>query len=126
MAVQDTSTTPRSYSLTTIVLGSVGIVVMWGWFAAVLGEVYREECKARMAGTSAVGAVVPFGVAPVALMSLGAVIALFATTRGSVGRRLLVAGGVVLAATAVGVVVAWVFSGGTFFGQFAIGSNCLE
>ncbi|MBB2966669.1 hypothetical protein [Leifsonia aquatica] len=125
MAVRNASPTRRSYSSTAVVLCSAGIVVMWGWFAMVLGEVYSEECKARMAGTSEAGAVVPFGVAPLALVSLGAVIALIATTRGSVVRRLLVAGGIVLAATAVGVLLAWAFSYGTFFEQFAIGSNCI-
>ena len=118
------STTQRTYSSAAIVVCSVVIIFAWCWFAVALGDTYDDECKARAAGTSDVQFFLIVGVAPLVLVSVGALIALLLTTGGELARRILLAVGVFLAATASGVLVAWAMSGWTLFAEFAIGSNC--
>ncbi|MET3567770.1 hypothetical protein ABIC47_003279 [Leifsonia sp. 563] len=118
------STTQRTYSPAAIVLSSAAIIVAWCWFALVLGDTYDDECKARAAGTSDLQFLLIFGVAPLVLVSAGALIALLLTTRGEIARRVLLAVGAFLAATAAGVLIAWAMSGWTLFAEFAIGTNC--
>jgi hypothetical protein len=89
-----------------------------------LGDTYDDECKARAAGTSEVQFLLIFGVAPLVLVSVGALIALLVTTRERAARRVLLSVGVFLAATAAGVLIAWALSGWTLFAEFAIGTNC--
>ncbi len=122
----DTSTITRRrpIAVTAIALCTVAIVLAWCWFAVVLGDAYDDECKARVAGTSELSFSVMVGLAPLVLVTAGALIWLIATTAGRVVRRLLVGVGALLAATAVGVLAAWAFSGWTLFTHFAIGSNC--
>jgi hypothetical protein len=124
MTAANTRTARRSNSLTAIILCSAAILLAWGWFAMALGEAYDEECKARMAGTSEVGFAVLFGVVPLVLVSVGALVAILVTAGGSALRRLVFGVGVLFAATAAGVLFAWAFSGWTLITHFAIGTNC--
>jgi hypothetical protein len=122
----DTSTITRRrpIAVIAIALSTVAIVLAWCWCALVLGDAYDEECKARAAGTSEVSFAITAGFAPLVLVTAGALVWLIATTAGGAARRLLVGVGVLIAATAVGALVAGAFSGWTLFMHFAIGPNC--
>jgi hypothetical protein len=116
--------TTRSYSSAAISLCSTAIIFAWLWFAFALGEAYEEECRARMADTGEVGFFVMFGVVPLVLVIVGALVALVVTTRGPAVYRLKVVAGVFAAATAAGVLFGWGMSNWTLFTHFAIGANC--
>jgi hypothetical protein len=124
MTVSNTEATRPGYSSGAVAVACAATVLAWMWFAVALGEAYDEECKARAAGTSEVGFLLLLGVAPLVLVSAGALLALVLTTRGRARRRLAFGVGVFLAATVAGALVAWAFSGWTLFGHLAIGGNC--
>lgn len=101
------------------------LVVGWFWFAAIVEDVWGDECKARMAGTTDMDLLLFIGVAPLALVTAGCLLALILTAPGGPARRLLTGLAAALAISALAALIAWALSGWTLWGHLAIGSNCI-
>lgn len=100
-------------------------MVGWFWFAIAVDNAWRDECKARMGGATETDFFVAFGVAPLALVTAGCLLALILTAPGGLARRLLTGLAATLATSAVAALIAWALSGWTLWGHLAIGSNCI-
>jgi hypothetical protein len=109
----------------TLIVTAVCCAVAWFWFAIVLDEVWSEECKARIAGTTEIDLLYFLGVPPLVFVTVGAAVALAIAARPPLLRRLASALMGTLVGTVVGALVALWASGGTLFAHLAIGSNCI-
>lgn len=116
----------RSRFRAALVWCAAALVVAWFWFAAVVDDVWRDECKARMAGTTDTDLLLFFGVAPLALVTAGCLLALVLTAPGGAARRVLTGLATTIATTAVAALILLALSGWTLFAHLAFGSNCVE
>ncbi|CAH0252081.1 hypothetical protein SRABI76_03268 [Microbacterium oxydans] len=101
-----------------LLLSVILFAVAWAWCWLGFEEEFSEEGKAQAAGTTMAGWGLQFGLIPVLVLHALVLIGLFLAIRGGrrgVGLSLLIALGILVAASLPGFVVVQVLSGGSMF-----------